>query len=37
MALSPAGAATIETRYMGGKATGLRSLRVLKRSVATAA
>ena len=37
MALSPGGAATILTRYMGGSATGLRSLSVLKRSVATAA
>src|SRR6202171_2403933 len=37
MALSPGGAATIETRYIGGKATVLRSLRGLERSVATAA
>jgi hypothetical protein len=37
IALSPAGAATISTRYIGGSATGLRSLSVLKRSVAIAA
>src|SRR2546423_14317794 len=37
MALSPGGAATMFTRYMGGSATCFRSLSVLKRSVATAA
>jgi hypothetical protein len=37
IALSPGGAATISTRYIGGSATGLRSFIVLKRSVATAA
>src|SRR6266496_411670 len=37
IALSPGGAATISTRYIGGSATGLRSLSVLKRSVATTA
>src|ERR1700704_289964 len=37
MALSPGGAPTILTRYMGGNATGFRSLSVLKRSVAIAA
>jgi hypothetical protein len=36
-ALSPGGAATISTRYIGGSATGRRSLSVLKRSVAIAA
>src|SRR5690349_18173539 len=37
IALSPGGAATMLTRYIGGNATGLRSFRLLKRSVATAA
>jgi hypothetical protein len=37
IARSPAGAATISTRYIGGNATGFRSLRVLNSRVATAA
>jgi hypothetical protein len=37
IALSPGGAATILTRYIGGNATGFRSLRELNSSVATAA
>ena len=36
IARSPGGAATMLTRYIGGSATGFRSLRLLKRSVAIA-
>src|SRR5205814_8423581 len=37
MARSPGGAATMLTRYIGGNATGLLSLRLSKRSVAATA
>src|SRR5712671_8032531 len=37
IARSPAGAAMISTRYIGGNATAFRSFRVLNRSVAIAA